>query len=117
MPAPLAMPATRTVTPATSKLAAAILDRVSVVMMAPAIFSRSAAEDPNPARNAGSAAVTFSTGNSTPMMPVDEGNTSCGAHPKTLPAMEQLCSAAAMPASPVAQLALPALMSATRTRC
>ncbi len=40
MPAPLAIPATRTVTPSTSKSAAAIFGRVSVVMMAPAICCR-----------------------------------------------------------------------------
>jgi hypothetical protein len=68
------------------------------------------------APSAGNAARTLSTGSGTPMMPVDEGKTACGAQPKTSAAAAQHCSATAMPALPVAQLALPALMSTVWTR-
>ena len=49
------------------------------------------------------------------MMPVEEGKTSSGLQAKILAAAAQVARAAARPGSPAAQLALPALMAATRT--
>src|SRR5580658_2791777 len=49
------------------------------------------------------------------MMPVDEGKISFGLHPNTCAAAAHVARAAANPGSPAAQLALPALITATRT--
>src|ERR1700679_522321 len=116
MPAPLARPAIRTGRPLISIVAWAVLGRVSVVMMAAATLAKWSVVPPTASRRAGKAARTFSTGSGTPMMPVEEGKTACGLQPKTLAAAAQHCSAAAMPVSPVAQLAFPELMSTVWTR-
>jgi len=60
--------------------------------------------------------MSLSAGSGTPMMPVDEGKTSSGLQLKVLAAAWQVAMAAARPSSPAAQLALPALMAATRMR-
>ncbi len=60
--------------------------------------------------------MSFSAGRGTPMIPVEEGKTSSGLQPKICAAAAQVARAAAKPGSPAAQLALPALMAATRTR-
>jgi len=62
---------------------------------------------PSAAAAAGTAAISFSTGSGTPMMPVEDGKISSKTQPNWL---------ASMPGSPVAQLALPALTRTPVTR-
>ncbi len=93
-----------------------IFIRVSVVMMARAKSSACSESLPRAAWIAGMAATTFSVGKGTPMMPVEEGKTSAGAQAKVAAAAAQVVSQAAMPAAPVAQLALPALTRTVRIR-
>ena len=90
--------------------------RVSVVMMAVAKDFSASSSSPRPATTAGMAAISFSTGSGTPMIPVDDGMMNCGAASSAAPSAAQLCSATANPGAPVAQLALPALTSTARTR-
>ena len=96
----------------TGMTARAILTRVSVVMMARAKSSALAELLPTADLRAGMAAMTFSAGKGTPMMPVDEGTTSSKMQPKVCAAATQVAMQPSIPGAPVAQLALPAL---TRT--
>ena len=116
MPAPLQAPKSRTGCPSTSMTARATFILVSVVMMAVAKSSACAGVLPTEAFNAGNAPTSFSMGSGTPMMPVEEGKTSSKRQPKVSPAARQLSMQAFTPASPVAQLALPALTSTAETR-
>ena len=68
------------------------------------------------AASSGSAAISFSAGSGTPMMPVEEGKTSSARQPKSSPRRRRWRARLASPAWPAAQLALPALMATTRTR-
>src|SRR5271169_5419213 len=63
----------------------------------------------------GSTVTIFSAGSGTPMMPVEEGKTCSGGQAKICAQAAQVARAASRPAWPAAQLALPALMAATRT--
>ena len=62
------------------------------------------------------AASIFSTGSGTPMMPVEDGKTSSKRQRKVSAAVRQVSRHARMPASPVAQLAFPALTRTMETR-
>jgi hypothetical protein len=71
---------------------------------------------PIDAASSGITATSFSAGSGTPMIPVDDGNTSSARQPKMRAAAEQVSRAARTPGSPAAQLALPALIATTRIR-
>ena len=70
---------------------------------------------PSGAASAGIAAISFSAGRGTPIMPVDEGKTSSALQWKTSAAALHVACAALRPACPAAQLALPAFTATTRT--
>ena len=59
--------------------------------------------------------MSFSVGNGTPMMPVEDGKTSSKTQPNWSPTAMQLLRQASRPACPVAQLALPALTMSAET--
>ena len=67
--------------------------RVSVVMIAVAKDFSASSLSPRPATTAGTAAISFSTGSGTPMIPVDDGMMNCGAASSAAPSAAQLCSA------------------------
>ena len=116
MPAPFAAPQILTSAPSTGTIARAVFILVSVVMIARAKASACSAVSPTAAFNAGIAATTFSAGNGTPMMPVDDGTISSKMHPKVCAAATQVATQPAIPGSPLAQLALPAFTSTAPTR-
>ena len=67
------------------------------------------------ATNVGSAARILETGIGTPIMPVEDGNTSSALNPSRPDAFRQTCKQSFMPALPVAQLALPEFTITART--
>src|SRR3954467_6094070 len=78
IPAPFATPAMLTSFSPMRIFAEAIFGRVSVVMMAFAKARSAALPVAALATRAGSAAMIFSPGNGTPMIPVEDGKTSFG---------------------------------------
>ncbi len=121
IPEPLPKAATRTsrVAPSASfnsSRAKAIFSTRSVVRIACAASEKSLGSEPTLAASSGNAAISFSAGSGTPMIPVEDGNTSSARQTNVRATAAQVSRAARRPASPAAQLAFPALMAATRTR-
>src|SRR5689334_22684670 len=88
---------------------------VSVVMMARAKRSAAVLVVSRPPASSTRVEMILSTGNGTPMMPVDEGNTVLGTTPRNRPSSWQIRWHALNPALPVAQLALPEFTITART--
>ena len=112
MPLPLAMPVIRTGTSPIVATRVEAFGNVSVVMI-----PRAAASQPsprNPACRDGSAAISFSCGNTSPITPVEATNTSEGAQPARPAAAAAVAAQASRPARPVKTLALPALTTTSR---
>ena len=112
MPAPLAMPPTATTPPGNVILAARCLGRVSVVMMAfaaalPFSADRSSATMPRPG-------TTLSSGNWTPMTPVDRTKNCSGRQSNSPAAARCISRAAFIPCFPVQALAIPAFATIPR---
>ena len=97
-------------------LPAPLSSLVSVVRIAVANCSACADVAPTTAFSPGSAATIFSPGSGTPMMPVEDGNTSSKIQPNVSAAARQVSRQTRTPGSPVAQLALPAFTSTAPTR-
>src|SRR6266403_5527966 len=102
--------------PAILKEAAAVFGRVSVVQIASEVSAKERAEGRRKRAMTGNARRIFSSGSGTPMTPVEHTNISCGAQPSRFAASATVRSAAAWPAAPVAQLALPAFTTTARMR-
>src|ERR1700679_1253647 len=115
IPAPFAQPNRFTVFPSISKLSCATFSFVSVVKIAVANASALSAPSPSAAFATGTAATSFSTGNGTPIIPVDDGKISSNTHPIASATATQLLWQASMPGSPVAQLAFPAFTTTAET--
>src|SRR5579859_1982856 len=109
MPAPLATPANLTLIPLWVNSAETSLDRVSVVRMVLAKELSAPAPAWAVAIRLGRAAIIFSTGRGTPMMPVEEGKTCIGFVRMARATCWHTALAALMPDAPVAQFAFPAL--------
>ena len=116
MPAPLAQPTRCTRLPAILKDAAAVFGRVSVVQMASESSANERADGRCCARKSGRRRRILSTASGTPMTPVEQTNNSCGLQFRRLAASATVRCAASRPSSPVAQFALPALMTTPRMR-
>ena len=99
-----------------SNAACATFARVSVVRIACANCENASVSAASASRTAGNAATSFSAGSGTPIIPVEEGKTSCPSQPNVWDAARHTCSHAAIPIAPVAQFALPAFTATTRTR-
>ena len=108
MPAPLAIPVTRIVSPSTATSREASLRTVSVVMIASA--ARGHPSSARSASSAGSAAPMRSTGSGSPMTPVENGSTSSRLQPAAAANRRQDSCAASSPASPVPAFAFPELI-------
>src|SRR3989441_38682 len=108
MPAPLAQPTKWVLFRSILNDAAAVLGRVSVVQIASDSSANERADGRRCRAITGSARRIFSTGNGTPMTPVEQTKTSSTGQPRRLAASVTVRSAAASPAAPVAQLAFPA---------
>src|SRR5258708_31571797 len=102
--------------PAILKEAAAVFGRVSVVQTASDVSAKDGAEGRRKRGMTGSARRIFSSGSGTPITPVEQTNNSCGVQPSRFAASATVRNAAAWPASPVAQLALPAFTTTARIR-
>src|SRR5258707_11710069 len=98
------------------KEAEAVFGRVSVVQMASESSAKERAEARRLRESDGSARRIFSTGSCTPMTPVEQTNTSCGANSMRRAASSLVRNATASPRIPVAQLALPAFTTTARMR-
>ena len=94
--------------------AAAVFGRVSVVQIASDNSANERAEGRRWRAMTGSARRIFSSGSGTPITPVEQTNNSCGKQPSRFAASATVRSAAAWPAAPVAQLALPAFTTTAR---
>src|SRR5271167_2208292 len=116
MPAPLAQPTRCTRLPAILKEALAVLGRVSVVQMASESSANERAEGRWWRVTIGRARRILSRGSGTPITPVEQTKNSCGSQFRRLAASFTVRSAAAWPAAPVVQLALPALTTTARMR-
>src|ERR1700694_3631000 len=108
MPAPLATPAMLIFVPLWTSSAVASLERVSVVRMVLAKAVSGAAPACAVATKLGIAAMSFSVGSGTPIMPVEEGTTWPGFERIARATSLQTDLAALMPGAPVAQFAFPA---------
>ena len=115
MPAPLAAPKMRTSVPSTSMTDAGDLHAGIGGEDGPGEGFGWAGVWPSEAATDGMAARTLAAGKGTPIMPVDDGKTSSKMQLKVSAAATQVWRQASMPASPVAQLALPALTRTTET--
>ena len=102
--------------PAILNEAAAVFGRVSVVQMANDSSTKERAEGRRFCVSEGSARRIFSTGNCTPMTPVEHTNTSSGCARRRLAVSSTVRSEAASPRAPVAQLAFPAFTTTARMR-
>src|SRR5207249_10004353 len=102
--------------PAILNEAAAVFGRVSVVQIASDVSAKERADGRRKRAMTGSARRIFSSGSGTPMTPVEQTNNSCGVQPSRFAASATVRTAAAWPASPVAQLALPAFTTTARMR-
>lgn len=116
MPAPLATPKTFTVDFPDEKLALANLGRVSVVMMARAKFVIPRFVAFRAAVSSGSLETIFSTGSTTPIIPVEDGKISPARSFRSVASPAQTSRQALIPALPVAQLALPEFTMTARMR-
>src|SRR5437773_2059136 len=96
--------------------AAAVFGRVSVVQIASDNSANERAEGRRWRAMTGSARRIFSSGSGTPITPVEQTNNSCDAQPSRFAASATVRTAAAWPASPVAQLAFPAFTTTARMR-
>src|SRR6267142_6664966 len=96
--------------------AAAVFGRVSVVQIASDNSANERAEGRQWRAMTGRARRIFSSGSGTPITPVEQTNNSCGVQPSRFAASATVRSAAAWPAAPVAQLALPAFTTTARMR-
>src|SRR3989442_10711946 len=102
--------------PAILNEAAAVFGRVSVVQIAREVSANERAEGRRCRAMTGNARRIFSSGKGTPITPVEQTNNSCGAQPRHFAASATVRSAAAWPATPVAQFALPAFTTTARMR-
>src|SRR5580765_6677905 len=116
MPAPLAQPTRCTRLPAILNDAAAVFGRVSVVQMASESSAKERAEGLRSRNNKGRRRKTLSRASGTPMTPVEHTNISSGLQFSRRAASATVRCAAAKPAAPVAQFALPALTTTPRMR-
>src|SRR5215469_15503895 len=116
MPAPLAHPARYTRFPAALKEAPAVFGRVSVVQIAKETSAKERRESRRCWTSRGTARRILSTAKGTPMTPVEHTKTSLGGQCRRPAVSVTVRSAAAYPAGPVAQLALPAFTITARTR-
>src|SRR5260370_41904789 len=107
MPAPLAQPTMWIRLPAILKEAAAVFGRVSVVQMARETSANERAEKRRCRASSGTARKILSSANGPPMTPVEQTNASSGRQPRRLAVSATVGCAAAYPAAPVEQLALP----------
>src|ERR1700674_3506922 len=96
--------------------AAAVFRSVSVVQIASDNSANERAEGRRNRAMTGRARRILSSGSGTPMTPVEHTNNSCGAQPIRFAASATVRTAAAWPAAPVAQLALPAFTTTARMR-
>src|SRR6202140_2797892 len=116
MPAPFAQPTKWILLPDILKEDAAVFGRVSVVQ----IGSESSANERADLRRCraitGRGRNIFSRGSGTPMTPVEHTKSSDGWQSKRLAASATVRCAAAWPAVPVSQLALPAFTTTPRIR-
>src|SRR5947199_1629035 len=102
--------------PAILKEAAAVLGRVSVVQIASETSAKERAEERRWRARSGTARKILSRASGTPMTPVEQTKTSSGLQPRRLAVSATVRRAAACPAAPVAQLALPAFTTMARIR-
>src|SRR5258708_4963057 len=116
MPAPLAQPTKWMRLPAILKEAAAVFGRVSVVQMASDTSANERAEERRWRASSGTARSILSSANGTPMTPVEQTKTSSDLQPRRFAVSATVRTAAAYPAAPVAQLALPAFTTTARMR-
>src|SRR6267378_450513 len=116
MPAPFAQPAMCTRLPAILNEAAAVFGRVSVVQMARETSAKERAEKRRCRASSGTARKILSSASGTPMTPVEQTKTSSGLQPRRFAVSATVRTAAACPAAPVAQLALPAFTTTARMR-
>src|SRR5712671_5901710 len=116
MPAPLAQPAMCTRLPAILNEAAAVFGLVSVVQMARETSAKERAEKRRCRASSGTARKILSSASGTPMTPVEQTKTSSGLQARRLAVSATVRCAAACPAAPVAQLALPAFTTTARMR-
>src|SRR5690242_8414796 len=116
MPAPLAQPIIWIFLPAILKEAPAVFGRVSVVQMARESSAKERAEGRRLRLSEGSERMIFSTAMGTPMTPVEQMMISCEEQPRRLAVSSTVRTAAAWPAGPVAQFALPELTTTARIR-
>src|SRR5680860_1557685 len=107
--APLAMPPTVYSTPSAEPVATATLRTVSVVRMASAAASALAPSGPSWATRPGMPASSGAIGNGIPISPVEHTRTSAGSTPRPAAVRSHIRRASALPAGPVAALALPEL--------
>ena len=112
MPAPLAMPMSRTRSPSCSTSPQATLGKVSVVMMALAVSMAPA--DARLSPRAGMAAFQRFMRNCAPITPVEAGSRSSGPTPTALPAISMATRQLTSPSSPVQALAWPELITNPR---
>src|ERR1700730_13912192 len=116
MPAPFAQPTKWILFPDILKEDAAVFGRVSVVQIASDSSAKERAEGRRCREITGSARNIFSRGSGTPMTPVEQIKSSSGWQPRRFAASAIVRWAAAWPAVPVAQLALPAFTTTPRMR-
>src|SRR5271156_5806055 len=98
------------------KEAPAVLGRVSVVQMASDNSAKERAEGRRLPVSFGNARRIFSTASGTPITPVEQTIISFGVQPSRFAVSATVFVAAAWPAAPVAQFALPAFTIAARMR-
>src|SRR5258708_11954644 len=116
IPAPLAQPTRWIRLPAILKEAAAVFGRVSVVQMASDTSANERAEERRCRASSGTARRILSSASGTPMTPVEQTKTSSDLQPRRFAVSATVRTAAAYPAAPVAQLALPAFTTTARMR-
>src|SRR6267143_1815908 len=116
MPAPFAQPTMWMRLPPILKEAAAVFGRVSVVQMARETSANERAEERRCRASSGTARKILSSASGTPMTPVEQTKTSSDLQPRRFAVSATVRTAAAYPAAPVAQLALPAFTTTARMR-
>src|SRR5258708_37818198 len=114
MPEPLATPVTAPFPDLKGMLAS--LARVSVVTIASANLRKCSEEEPAESSSGFNRALILAVGNGTPIMPVEEGNTSYGLALSNWAVSEQIRLQSRTPAAPVAQFAVPEFTITARTR-
>src|SRR6266446_5389738 len=116
MPAPFAQPTRWIRLPDILKVADAVFGRVSVVQMASESSAKERADGRRLRASDGKARRIFSIGSCTPITPVEQTKSSCGASSIRRAASSFVRCATLSPCGPVAQLALPALTTTARMR-